>query len=363
MRILIIANSRYKGGMSGSDSIYESFKQYWPCDVDVWDMVKIEFRPFFLCYLYRILLSVFRVFSCRVRYDLVYSASDFLPDSLPCFIFKVFRKSQWVAGFYLKAFKDNPVYYYSQLFAQWLITKFADKVIVTNPTMYHIFPDKKKTWINGGIDVEKAGLTSEHKVFDAVFCGRIHPSKGIDEMIDIWQLVRERMPNASLAIIGDGDLGKKYIKTELFRRNGLNNYNGVTLFGYMGDERWGVYKKSKVVLYPTPLKYDHFSMAPVEAMACGCPIICWETPVMKFFQKEFGLKGGAVVRRVDNKQEYADCVVDMLKGFWKGEVLNAFDWSSQFAYEAGALRVYEFIKGFDNRGARDVGYGVKPNLN
>lgn len=339
MKILIIANSRFKGGLSGGDAIYESFKKFWPeCEFDVWTMEEIDYRPFVVCYIHRILRSVLRALVCNKRYELVYSASDFLPDSLPGFILKL-KGRKWVAGFYLKAFKENWLHYYSQKMVRQLIEWFADMVIVTNPTMYCMFPYNKKTWINGGIDLSLAGLSDEPKIYDAVFCGRIHPSKGIDELIEIWDLVRRKKPDARLAVIGDGDLGKNYIKEKLFRKYGYANYNGMDLLGYMGNERFDIYKKSKLVLYPTPLKYAHFSMAPVEAMACGCVLVYFHSPIMNFMLN----KNDYVVE--SNNSDFAKNVLQELSR--SDYIINSIetaDWAKKFDYKTQSLRVYEEVK-------------------
>ena len=340
MKVLIIANARYKGGLSGSDAIYDNFIKYWGCEYEVANMVEIDFKPFWICYAYRLLLGCVRVLFNFNHYDFVYSASDFLPDAVPGFIMCL-KGHKWVAGYYLCAPKENWKYYYSQKISYWLIKKFADMVITANRVMFILFTGKKKSWINGGIDLSLAGLSNEPKIYDAVFCGRIHPSKGIDELIKIWGIVRNLKPDATLAIIGDGDLGKEYIAKELIDRYG--GYNGVTLYGYMGDERFAIYKKSRIVLYPTPLKYQHFSFAPVEAMACGCPMIAFNLPVIEHFKEYEGLKGYAVVD--DFKLDtFAYVVIDYLNGRYKDQVLNAYDWAQQWDYKGQVLRVLKDIK-------------------
>ncbi len=332
MKVLIIANSRYKGGLSGGDAIYESFKKYWPCQFTTWTLEGVDFKPFALCYIWRIWLSCLRSLFERESFDIVYSASDFLPDSLSACLYKITRpKVKWVAGFYLKAFKENPIHYYTQKIVKALIDRFADMVIVTNPTMYYIFPDKKKTWINGGIDLKLAGLSDKPKIYDAVFCGRIHPSKGIDELIHIWKLVREKKPDARLALIGDGDLGTWYIRKKLWPKTA--DQMGVDLLGYMGNERFDIYKQSKVVLYPTPLKYDHFSMAPVEAMACGCEMICFDNPVNRC------MGGLNITMAVDNEM-FARFILryEPWKEVW------AYKYANKFDYEIQSLRVYNDVR-------------------
>lgn len=339
MRILIIANARYKGGLSGSDAIYENFIKHWNnCSITVWSISDIDFKPFSLCYIVRIFVSCFMATFEPHKYDFVYTSSDFLPDSLAGFIFKL-RGNKWVAGFYLKAFKENKVHYYSQGLVTWIIKKFADMVIVTNPTMYPIFPEKKKAWINGGIDLSLAGLSDHPKVYDAVFCGRIHPSKGIDELLQIWDLVREKSPKARLALIGDGDLGVEYIRHKLFAKHGRNQYNGIDLLGYMGNERFKVYKLSKVVLYPTPLKYDHFSMAPVEAMACGCPCFSFTIPTVEVLANYIFNHKNDIESIVKEIIFYLEC-----RDVMGLKIENSINFAQQFDYKKQALRVLEDIR-------------------
>ena len=338
MKVLILANTRFKGGLSGSDAIYESFKKYWPCEVIVSDLVSLDYRPMFACYLQRIIVGCWRALLDSNKYEFVYSSSDFLPDTIPACIYRL-KGQRWVAGFYLNAFKDNPIHYWTQQVVKGIIRWLADMVIVTNPTMFDVFPDKPKTWINGGIELSLAGLSDEPKIYDAVFCGRIHPSKGIDELLEIWDLVRDKLPKARLALIGDGDLGVDYIKHKLFAKHGLNQYNGIDLLGYMGDERYNIYKQSKVVLYPTPLKYDHFSMAPVEAMACGCPMICFWNPVNREMRE---IKDMSDITTATDIENFIECFLFIMKGF-KFPRKNAFNWAQQFDYQKQSLRVWKEI--------------------
>lgn len=335
MIILIIANARYKGGLSGSDAIFENFKKFWPCDVIIKGMQGLDYRPFALCYAHRILLGCCRALFDFTHYDFVYSASDFLPDVLPALIYKL-KGKKWIAGYFLHAFKDNPTHYYSQMVVRRLINVFADMVIVTNETMYKIFPDKKKTWINGGIDLSLAGVSNEPKIYDAVFCGRIHASKGIDELLEIWKLVIENKPNARLAIIGDGDLGMNYIRYH-------KNYSkGIDLLGYRGDDRFKIYKQSKVVLYTTPLRYDHFSMAPVEAMACGCSLFTFNTPVIR------KICPPAIMNANSNKDFATNIIYFLNSGYSFPEISIA--WAQQYEYEQQALRVWRDLNANLNNG-------------
>jgi glycosyltransferase involved in cell wall biosynthesis len=85
----------------------------------------------------------------------------------------------------------------------------------------------------------------------------------------------EAKPDAQLAVIGSGDTEEKLLSAWA-----KDNCNNVHWLGYMGEERYDVYRQSKMVLYPTPYKYSHFSIGPVECMACGCPMVAFDLDVM-----------------------------------------------------------------------------------
>jgi glycosyltransferase involved in cell wall biosynthesis len=327
LNVLIIANAHRKGGLSGSDAIYQKFAELWPAQVDVWHMKEIDFKPFTICYLWRIVFGCWRALWCSKKYDVVYSASDFLMDSLPAFILKL-RGMKWIAGFFMDAQEMKWQYRYSQMFVKWLIKRYADMVIVTNPTMYYLFSDKRKTWINGGIDLSLTHGTREKK-YDAVFCGRIHSSKGVYRLLDIWNEVRVYKPDAQIAIIGDGDLGK-----EIF---GL--CSGIDLLGYMGDDRFEIYKQSRIVLYPAIV--DHFSMAPVEAMACGCVFFGSNIPTVRFFVDEYDMPTGLISNESDRIAKFIVTVDDYLIDCWS---VYSRVWAQQFSWDKQVNRVWEDIK-------------------
>ena len=332
--ILIIANARRAGGLSGGDNIYLNFAKHWPHKVKMWDMLNVDFRPFWACYVYRVLLACFCAMFWRGKYDFVYSASDFLMDSLPAAIMKIRGVSRhWVAGFYLFAPKDNLAYQISQAIAYQTIKRYADVVCVTNASMNYAFDYGFIVEVNGGVNLALAGITETHpKIYDAVFCGRIHPSKGIDDLIEIWLTVRMEKPDATLALIGDGDLGVDYI-----RARGLTEDDGVTFFGFQGDERFCIYKSSKMVLYPAK---SHFSMAPVEAMACGCPMLTYDSPIMQNIDP----KGTVFAKSV---KEYAQNIIELLddkNDTYTNLSLEAYQWSKDWDWKKKAKQLYEEIE-------------------
>lgn len=299
--ILIIANARIKGGLSGGDNIYLHLAEH--SDAEIWELMGVDFKPFFFCYVLKIMLGCRMALCCKKKYEFVYSASDFWMDSLPALILKA-KGNKWVAGFYMFAPKKNRIYYYTQKPIKWLIDKFADAVCVTNHTMFDF--KKPTVAVHGGVDLADCYPDiSTPKIYDAVFVGRLHYTKGIIDLISIWDLVLERIPNATLAVIGDGDS-----EAELFK-GWAKHTKGVTNFGFLDSERFDIYRKSKMVLYPTPYKYSHFSMGPIEAMACGCPLISYDLPEMGV--EGLKHKGGCFL--VKTRGGFSEAIIETIRNY------------------------------------------------
>ena len=334
--LYIIANARYKGGLSGSDNIYLHFQKHFPVESLVFEMMNIDFRPFWLCYLWRIIKGCFIALRGRVP-DIVYSASDFLMDSLPAFIYKL-RGSWWAAGFYLYAPKDNILYRLSQLIVRPLINRFADVVMITNESMKWGFKDKETINVNGGYEKELAYVSYASKEYDAVFCGRIHSTKGIDELLDVWIGVTRKRCETKLAIIGDGDLGIPWLTEQILKKEYYGSKLNIVLFGYMGNERFDIYRKSKMFLYTST--NDHFSMAPVEAMACGCPMVAFDLPVMKYVRPQ----GCALCGDVPS---FSQVIIEMLDtGYYKKLSYDAVRWAESWEWETNAGRIWKYLSCF-----------------
>ncbi len=178
-------------------------------------------------YFYRAIIGTFGLRRLNIDQNdenIIYSASDFWPDSIPAFFMKMKNKSIiWIAGFYLFAPKpwqrDSPYkgkrffiglfYYMSQLPIYWIVERYADLVFVTSEPDVKKFITNKRSKdkivvIRGGVDIEPSTeyLHSDNIIplsdrkYDACFVGRFHYQKGVLELIDIWKLICEKKPNA-----------------------------------------------------------------------------------------------------------------------------------------------------------------------
>ncbi|HOD01608.1 MAG TPA: glycosyltransferase family 4 protein [bacterium] len=235
--------------------------------------------------------------------DYIYSVSDFYPDFIPALYVKLKNpKIKWIAGYYL--FAPNPfskestykgkqwlrgfLYWFTQLFSHFFVKRFADYVFVTNEPDRNRFvsrrlSEEKVVAIRGGVDIDiaKSVPNGGEKLYDAVFIGRFHPTKGVIELIDIWRIVCDEKPGSKLGLIGVGGLEKEM----KFKVKSLGLENNVDFLGFVdGIDKYKIFKKSRIALYPAVL--DHWSMAPVEAMSAGLPLVTFDVGTLKHLSPE-----------------------------------------------------------------------------
>ena len=300
---------------------------------------------FFLKYLYKIFLGLKLGFSLNINHKssiinhLLYSSSDFWMDVFPAVITKIrYPKLKWIATWFQTA--PNPIfgfgeqkavskkhvrerrykfsallYWLSQVPVRPLIKKYADYVIVNNEDERKRFPEMEKKGkvivLLGAVRLDeiKKFLSTNYKLlstkeFDAVFQGRFHPQKGVVELIDIWRKVVDKIPNAKLAMIGDGPLMNE-VRTRLTEHRLQNN---VKLFGYVfdGPEKYKIFSQSKIVVHPA--FYDSGGMASAEAMAFGLPCVGFDLKAYESYYPKGMIK-------TKDENEFASTAVKLFLNF------------------------------------------------
>jgi glycosyltransferase involved in cell wall biosynthesis len=103
-----------------------------------------------------------------------------------------------------------------------------------------------------------------------LYVGNIKPHKNVERLVDAFQRVRQSGHDAlRLVVIGD-EISTNAALRRLVHRYNLHKH--VRFLGFLPDETLSaVYRLAAVFVFPS--LYEGFGLPPLEAMACGTPVI------------------------------------------------------------------------------------------
>lgn len=100
-----------------------------------------------------------------------------------------------------------------------------------------------------------------------LFVGSLEPRKNLPFLIKTLKILKHRIP---LIVAGWEGWGDKEWMNEI-KKSGLRDQ--VILAGYLDDESIArLYSGARALVYPS--LYEGFGLPVLEAMTCGCPVIC-----------------------------------------------------------------------------------------
>lgn len=102
-----------------------------------------------------------------------------------------------------------------------------------------------------------------------LYVGGINPRKNIARLLEAYGRVRERHPHARLVVAGKRQWQAEGVDAAL-RRLGLAD--AVHFTGYVADaDLPAIYSGAELFVFPS--LYEGFGLPPLEAMACGTPVV------------------------------------------------------------------------------------------
>ncbi len=249
------------------------------------------FSCLYLTYLKRI-INAWRLLRgrCVKKGTIIYATSDFFPDVLPAFWLRLrSRNNYWVQ--LVHHLIPNPLSrpgnlltnllsFICQRLSFFLIRLRADQVITIGPQltakMRRFLPERCSV-VTGynGIDLKEFEdiLADGTKTADAVFLGRLHPSKGIEDLLAIWKRFKEAGKDYSLTIIGGGDVAYLNRLREKVQADGTQNL--VSLLGYVEEAR-GYLSSARLFVFPS---YEEgWGISICEALASRLPVVAYDLP-------------------------------------------------------------------------------------
>lgn len=213
---------------------------------------------------------------------------------------------------------EAPQYFRDHLVREWKSAlpkrlEDADAVIVWSPfekerlLKYYSVDERKVFAVPPGLDIHRFEPQAANKMNPVgcpyiLFVGWITPEKGVVDLVRAFSIIREQVPH-KLVLAGaewpGTDLVMREIeKLDLARRvvwNGPIQHDDLPAF----------YAAADVTVHLS--YYEAFTMPPLEAMACGCPVVTSNINSMRRLYREVTLQVDA-----GDTRGAADCIMTLL---------------------------------------------------
>lgn len=218
--------------------------------------------------------------------------------------------------------------------------RFADRTITLSKDLQKNLLESgiKASYVNGvGFDIEKLPRENIKKQFDAIYIGRHIPQKGIWDLIEIWNVLINRL-HKKLYLITIGDI-PDYIKEEI--QNKIQEYNlekFITLKSKVSDEmKKKLLLKCKIMVFPS--RQEGWGIAPMEALSYRVPVTAYNLPI---YQESIGKTNALRIVNLGDCNSFAKTIIDTLSknNYYSNE---AAKWKPVLKWDDVAKREWEII--------------------
>ncbi|RXS89208.1 glycosyltransferase family 1 protein [Geobacillus sp. PK12] len=185
----------------------------------------------------------------------------------------------------LKFPKQHKLQYYYFKYVLPLLLKKASKIITVSENtkkdiyQHYNYPLNKIHIVPNSYNKEHFCVSKEtiykEKYGDYIlFVGASYPHKNLIKAIEAFFLVKDKLPSCKLVITGGREEYREKIKE---RFKDFKDFNKIVVFiNYVQyKDLPTLYSNALALLYPS--LYEGFGIPPIEAMACGCPVIVSNT--------------------------------------------------------------------------------------
>ena len=272
----------------------------------------------------------FKILSTLGSDNIIISSSDFFCDVIPAYLNK--KTNKWFTFTYhlypsfLINFKLRDLYGKILQDFSYLLSNSANRNFTSNfecvNYLSNKFNNNKVIKIPLGINLSKYEA-SDNKDIDVLFLGRIKETKGIFDLPEIVSLIKLKISNLSVVVIGNGPANDRGRLKEL----DSNFKSNLALLGSVSDEvvRDNL-SRSKILIQLD--SENGFGLNIVEALASGCIVIGYDLPSYRdnFYDLELkmcpqGQKLAVAEKIIETLNEYKSQPILINK-------LSRFDWNS-----------------------------------
>ena len=211
----------------------------------------------------------------RERFDVVHTHEPFAP-LLP-FQFLRYSQALNIATFHAAQdegrrwyayFRPAVAYWWPRLHGKIAVSAAAQRLISRHfPDRYEIIPN--------GVDYPQFAAPvppfEQYKdgKLNILFLGRLEKRKGLPYLLEAFALLKARMPDTRLIIVG-GDGGMREVCESFVRRSRLKD---VVFTGYAPDDDLPRYYRTADVFCAPNTGNESFGLILLEAMAAGTPVV------------------------------------------------------------------------------------------
>lgn len=142
-----------------------------------------------------------------------------------------------------------------------------------NPNKIHVIPEGVEPHFQPDLSEEqRAAVRTKYRLPERfiLYVGTIEPRKNLSTLLEAYAALRFQHPNLGLVVAG----GKGWLYESFFERlRVLGLESVVTLTGYVPEaDLPALINCAEVFAYPSV--FEGFGLPPLEAMACGVPVVC-----------------------------------------------------------------------------------------
>ncbi len=211
----------------------------------------------------------------RERFDVVHLHEPLMP-ALPVTVLRLNSGGVNVGTFHAYA-RQNLGYYYGRPLLKRLFRRLEAQIAVSEPAKAFVsryFPADYAV-IPNGVDsrgfnpgVAPAPGLAQGQRATILFLGRLEERKGLDTLLDAYQLLRQVRADCQLLVAGDGPLRRGYE-----RRVEEEGIPDVRFLGFVPEaEKASHFTAADIYCAPNTGK-ESFGVILLEAMACGRPVV------------------------------------------------------------------------------------------
>lgn len=205
----------------------------------------------------------------------------------------------------------------------WLTDKEMDfkeeKVHLTAHWAHEIFQPKTVS------KLDVFNLRNHEKI--VLFAGRLSLEKGIFDLVDVYNSLKEEIPELKLVFAGVGPAEEK-----------LKELIPEALFlGWVAKEKLPeIYSAADLLILPS--KFDTFSCVVLEALSCGLPVVAYKTKGPKDI-----IEHGSCGFLASGKTEMANCIKEYFSDSFDQQAFKANALERSKAYNKEAI-MNDFMK-------------------